>query len=92
VKGYDPLAVNSRDWRHFDPFSLLSLDRASGATLVLWAVTLTAGKSWLAQAGLTLILVILLIGGILLFVFGIRDLIRDLRRFLRVRSEKKSHA
>ena len=66
--------------------------RASGATLVLWAATLTAADSWIAQTGLTLILVILLAGGILLFVLGIRDLIRDLRHFLRVRSEKKSHA
>ena len=66
--------------------------RASGVTLVLWAATITAADSWLAETGLTLIMVILLIGGILLFVLGIRDLIRDLRRFLRLRSEKKSHA
>jgi hypothetical protein len=51
--------------------------RASGATLVLWAATLTAADSWIAQTGLTLILVILLVGGIFLFALGIRDLIRD---------------
>ena len=66
--------------------------RASGATLVVWAATLTGADSWIAETGLTLILVILLAGGILLFVLGIRDLIRDLWHFLRVRSEKKSHA
>jgi hypothetical protein len=64
---------------------------ASGATLILWATTLTAADSWIAQTGLTLVLVILLVGGIVLFVLGIRDLIRDFRRFLRLRSEKKSH-
>ena len=66
--------------------------RASGVTLVFSPPTLTAGGSWVAQTGLTLILVILLIGGVFLFIHGIRDLVEDLRRFLHARSEKKSHA
>jgi hypothetical protein len=66
--------------------------RASGATLVLWAASATVGDSWIAQTGLTLVLVILLVGGIAFFFLGIRDLIRDLRRFRRTRSEKDNHA
>jgi hypothetical protein len=66
--------------------------RASDVTLVFWASTLTAADSRVAQGGLTLILVMLLIGGVLLFILGIWDLVGDLRRFFRMRSEKKSHA
>jgi hypothetical protein len=66
--------------------------RASGAMLFLWVATLTAADSWIAQTGLTFVLIILLVGGIVLFVLGIRDLIRDFRRFLRLRSERKSDA
>jgi hypothetical protein len=66
--------------------------RASGVVLVLWVAALTATDSWIAKAGLTAALITLLVGGIILFVFGIRDLIHDLRRFLRMRSVKKSHA
>jgi len=66
--------------------------RASGAMLFVWVATLTAADSWIAQTGLTLVLIILLVGGIVLFVLGIRDLIRDFRRFLRLRLERKSDA
>jgi hypothetical protein len=60
--------------------------------LVSWAPTLSAADSWVAQTGLAIILVILLIGGVLLFIFGIWNLVGDLLRLLHVRSEKKSHA
>jgi hypothetical protein len=63
---------------------------ASGALLVLLAATVTAADSWIAKTGLTIALLILLTGGTLLFSLGIRDLIRDLRHFLRLRSEKKA--
>ena len=42
--------------------------RASGVTLVFWAATFTAADSWIAQTGLTLVLVILLVGGIVLLL------------------------
>jgi hypothetical protein len=64
--------------------------RASAGMFVLWALSFTATDSWIAETGLTLLLILLLVGGIFLLVVGIRDLIRDVRRFLRVRSEKKS--
>jgi uncharacterized membrane protein YcjF (UPF0283 family) len=66
--------------------------RVSGAMLVLSAMSLSAADSWLAQTGLTLVLCMLLIGGILILVFGVRDLFRDWRRLVRLRAEKKSHA
>jgi hypothetical protein len=64
--------------------------RASGVTMVLFVANLSAASSWFVTTGLIVILAILLVGGILLLVLGIRDLIRDFRRFLRPRSEKRS--
>jgi hypothetical protein len=89
---YDPLTVKPCDL----PISIRSAYpvwiRASGATLVLSAAFLTGDDSWIAATGLTIILLVLLIGGILLFIFGIHDLIRDLWHSSRMRSEKKRHA
>jgi hypothetical protein len=65
---------------------------AAGAMLVLWGAVSAVGDSWLAWIGLTLMLILLLIGGIVLLAIGTRDAIRNFRRFLRLRSEKKGHA
>ena len=65
--------------------------RASAVALVLWAA-FSKDSAWVAQAGLTVILMLLFVSGLLLLALGARDLIRDFRHFLRVRSHKDSHA
>jgi hypothetical protein len=66
--------------------------RTSALTLVVWAAVFGVGDSWIAKTGLTFILVLLLVGGIFLLGFGIRDLIRNFVRFLHMRSENKGHS
>jgi hypothetical protein len=66
-------------------FVYLKWIRASAAALVLWAAYLT-DSGWLPEAALSLILVALLIGGILLLISGIKDLVRDFWHFLHPRS------
>ncbi len=61
--------------------------RTSAVVVILWAA-LSADSPWFAQAGLTIILMLLLVGGILLLVFGTRDLIRELRHSLHAGSHK----
>lgn len=63
----------------------------SAVAFFLWA-TLSGADSWIAQTGVTFVLILLLVGGILLIVIGIRDVIRDFRRFLHERSHKDGHA
>jgi hypothetical protein len=64
--------------------------RTSAATIGLWLV-FSGDDSWLATAGLTVLLISLLVGGVFLLLLGIRDLIRDFRRFLQARSHKNGH-
>ena len=66
--------------------------RTSAVTFVLWAAAFSVDDSRLAQTGLIFILFLLLASGILLLAIGIRDLIRDFRHFLHVRSHKNGRA
>jgi hypothetical protein len=61
--------------------------RISAIGVILWTA-LSADSPWFAQAGLTIILILLLAGGILLLVLGTRDFIRDLRQSLHAGSHK----
>ena len=61
--------------------------RTSAVVVIVWAA-LWADSPWFAQAGLTIILMLLFLGGILLLVLGTRDLIRDLRHSLHAGSHK----
>ena len=63
--------------------------RTSAAVIVLWAA-LSGESSWIATVGLSALLILLLLGGIVLLVLGVRDLARDLRHHLHARSEKKA--
>ena len=63
----------------------------SAATLV-FCVAFAVDNLWLAQTGLIVILILLLVSGILLLMLGIRDLMRDLRHFLQERSRQNNHA
>ena len=62
--------------------------RVSIGAMILWAAVFNAVDTWIAYIGLILLLILLLFGGILLLVAGLRDVVRDLRRSLHVRSEK----
>ena len=55
--------------------------RASAVVVILWAVLSSEGP-WFAQAGLAVILMVLLVAGVLLLALGTWDLIRDLRHSL----------
>ena len=61
---------------------------ASGLTVALWAWALSAIDAWFAQAGLTLILLLLLVAGIALVARGGRDLVRDLRHHFSLHSDR----
>jgi hypothetical protein len=63
--------------------------RTSAAVIVLWAA-LSGDSSWIATIGLSALLILLLLGGIVLLVLGVRDLARDLRHHFHVRSEKNT--
>ena len=64
---------------------------ASALTFVLCAIF--AGENfWLAQTGLFFILILLLVSGVFLLLLGIKDLIRDFRHFLQIRSHHNNHA
>jgi hypothetical protein len=65
--------------------------RLSIAAMILWAAVFNVVDTWIAYIGLMLLLVLLLFGGILLLVTGLRDVVRDLRHSLHVRSEKDVH-
>jgi hypothetical protein len=49
---------------------------------------LAADSGWLAQAGLTVILLLMFITGVILLLLACRDLIRDLGHYLGDRSSK----
>lgn len=59
--------------------------RASAVTGLLWAL-LYGGGSKFAEAGLITMLVLLLTGGAVLLFWGVRDAVRDFRRFLHGRN------
>ena len=59
--------------------------QTSCLTLVLSAVAFASIDSWISYAGLSFTLIALLLGGTFLLVLGIRDLVRDFRRFLHAR-------
>jgi hypothetical protein len=64
-------------------FLYLAWVRTSAAALVLWLISFDV--AWFAQAALTVVLFVLLIGGILLLAVGFRDLARDFWHFLHAR-------
>ena len=69
--------------------------RVSAAAIVLWAASFPGGlvtRSDFAETGLLSILIFLLAGGAVLFILGVRDLIRDFHHVLQARSDKESHA
>jgi hypothetical protein len=49
---------------------------------------LSSDGGWLVQAGLTLILLSMLVAGVILLLFAARDLMRDLRHYLGQRLPK----
>ena len=55
--------------------------RISATAVVIWAA-LSGENSWVATIGLGGVLVLLLLGGFVLLVLGVRDLVRDVRRSL----------
>jgi hypothetical protein len=57
-------------------FLYLTWIRTSAAALFLWAA-LSLDNQWFALSGLTMILVVLLVSGILLLALGVKDLVRD---------------
>jgi membrane protein required for beta-lactamase induction len=63
--------------------------RASAAAVALWLVS---EDSWIAATGVFVMLGFLFIVGLVLLAVGIRDLLRDFRRFLRARSHDNQHA
>jgi len=66
--------------------------RISAMTVVIWAA-LSGENSWVATIGLGAVLVLLLLGGVVLLVLGVRDLVRDVRHYLHdARSDKNQHA
>jgi hypothetical protein len=66
-------------------FLYLTWIRTSAAALVFW-VALLIDNAWFALSALTVILVVLLVGGVLLLAFGVKDAIRDFWNFLHARS------
>ncbi|HLH30540.1 MAG TPA: hypothetical protein VKY31_05020 [Terriglobia bacterium] len=56
---------------------LIHTARIVSAALVL-LVTFSVEGSWFAQTGLTVMLMLLLIGGVVVLLVGVRDLVRDL--------------
>jgi len=58
--------------------------------MFILTVGLPADSAWIAQAGLTLILFSLLVGGVFLLILGARDLMRDFHHFLQARSHENS--
>jgi hypothetical protein len=65
--------------------------RTSAVAFALW-YAFSANNSWIPQAGLTLILILLLVSGVLLLLLAARDFFRDFRHFLKEHSQKDSHA
>jgi len=55
--------------------------RTSATAVVIWAA-LSGESSWVATIGLGAVLVLLLLGGVVLLVLGVRDLVRDVLRHL----------
>jgi hypothetical protein len=66
--------------------------RASEFAVVLWVLSLVGEDTWFVKAALTGVLLLLLIAGVVLLLFGLRDLIRDFRHLLQERSHKQGHA
>jgi hypothetical protein len=56
--------------------------------VVLWTVIFSAAGSWFAQTALMAVLFVLLISGIVLLLVGMRDLVRDFRHYLDMRTHK----
>ena len=65
--------------------------RTSAVTLLLQGV-FSSSDSSVAEFGITFILGLLLVSGVLLLALGIRDLIRDLRHYLDSNSHNNTHA
>ena len=58
----------------------------------MWWAWAFAENTWLTQTALTLILILLLVVGIVIFAMGLRDLVHDLWHTLHDASHKKGHA
>jgi hypothetical protein len=65
--------------------------RVSAVTLLLQRI-LQATNSSVAQIGVGVMLILLLVSGVLLIALGVRDLIRDLRHFFHSDSHRDGHA
>jgi hypothetical protein len=82
--------------RIIDAISIQSLfsawTRMSEFALVLWVLSFAGEDTWFVKTALTGILLVLLIAGVALLLFGLRDLVRDLRHILQERSHKRGHA
>jgi hypothetical protein len=78
---------NVRHWRSVCRTLAEAKVMIRSAATFLWIASAFSGDSWFVWTVLTSMLVVLLIGGILLLAFGIRDLLRDFRRFF----DRRSH-
>jgi hypothetical protein len=50
----------------------------AGAGMLVSSAVVSVNYDWFAQTGLTVTLIVLLIGGITILTVGVRDLLRDL--------------
>jgi hypothetical protein len=62
----------------------------TGAVLVSSALV-SVNNDWLAQTGLTVTLIVLLVGGLAILTIGFRGLVRDLWKW-HLQSRKDSHS
>jgi hypothetical protein len=50
----------------------------AGAAVLVSSALVSVNNDWLAQTGLTVTLIVLLVGGLAILTIGFRDLLRDL--------------
>jgi hypothetical protein len=63
----------------------------AGAAVLLSSALAYLNNDWLAQTGLTITLIVLLVGGLAILTIGFRDLLRDLWKW-HSESRKDSHS
>ena len=62
-----------------------------GATVLVSSAVVSVNNDWLPETGLTVTLIVLLVGGIAILTIGVRDLLRDLWQW-HLQSRKDIHS
>jgi hypothetical protein len=63
----------------------------AGAVALASSAAISVNTDWFAQAGLTVTLIVLLVGGLAILTIGFRDLLRDLWNW-HLQSHKGNHS